>query len=164
MSNYHLDMLTGVFQSESIRKLQYVFTTLADPGINAANTIRLKQTFLSIVEQEQLHNNTPIANSPDGMNFIYCLWESAQYILLNPYGIIPIFHDVRIYDGELGVRNVKWFEEDHLVTFEVYYIVRNLRQTCICHFPKDGNAFTYFTEIKSGDHIPIWGEDPPLWL
>lgn len=154
----HLDMLCGTFQKESIRRLQYIFETLADPAISAANTIRLKETFLSIVEQEQHQGNTPVANSPDGMNFIYCLIESGQCILLNPKGVTPIFHDDLFCEGELFVKNVKWFEEDHLVTFDVWYIVRDLRQTCICHFTNDSNAFVYFTEIKQND-LPSWWDD-----
>lgn len=164
MKQYPLDLLEYSFLPDSIKTLRYLFDTLNDPGVNAANVVRLKQTYLSIVEQEQTRRNTPIANSPDGMNFIYRLMDPGCYLLLTPYGIIPLVKNFLISEGELGLDNIKWMEEDHLLTYDLFYIVHNQRQIGVCHYSHDGNAFAYLTTEKRDPLYPFCWDNSSSWL
>ena len=67
------------------------------------------------------------------------------------WGRIPVvfllFENRLLFDGELSIQNLEWFEEDNLVVFDLFYVVREERQKCICHYSHSG-FFTYFTPIS----------------
>ena len=172
MYSYHAEQLNGFFHPNSVVALQLIFNKLNNPSVTAAETAKLQSEFLSIVELEKSLTKACCFVSPNGMNFIFCIFEQGKYVLLNPYGVTLLFQDWRIFDGELSVPNVQWVEQDNIVILDVYYIVRNHLQKCICHFSNDGNHFVYFTElqqttpmasVQSKDHHQRYFEET-IWL
>ena len=148
MSSYHAEHLDGFFRPNSVAALQLIFNKLNRPSVTASETAKLQFEFLSIVELEISLTKAPCFISPNGMNFIFCLFEQGKYILLNPYGVTLLFQNWLIFDGELSLPNVQWIEQDNLVILDAYNIVHSLQYKCICHFSNDESKFVYFTEPK----------------
>lgn len=151
MYSYGLDCLENYFHENSIHTLQCVFDKFNNPFLTEAEKIQLQSDFLSVIRNENNRGIKHAAVSPNGMNFIYCLFESGQYILMNMDGITVLFQNWMIFEGELDICNVQWIEKDSLVVFDLFYIVRSEIQKCICHFSNDSSAFIYFTDIRKVD-------------
>lgn len=82
--------------------------------------------------------------SPGGTNAIAV--KDHLCLLFNIEGVHVLLENDLFDEGELFVRNIRWSEEDRLAVFDLFYIVHNKIQTCICHFSRDG-FFVYFTQI-----------------
>ena len=83
--------------------------------------------------------------SPSGNNHIVI--TNSLCLLFNIWGVKILFENWLFFDGELKVKNVQWFEEDHLIVFDVHYIVHDEWQKCICHFAHSG-FFTYLSPVS----------------
>ena len=64
-----------------------------------------------------------------------CFWLSV-------HGVKLLFESLLFLEGELALENFRWTERDNLVVFDLYYIVHNERDKCICHFARD-DFFAY---------------------
>ena len=147
MHTYGLEHLNNYFQRSSIYTLQSIFDRFHAPFVSEAEKIQLQYAFLSVIREEHKNGQKAISVSPNGMNFLFCLFENYQYVLLNMDGISVLFENALIFEGELDVWNVQWIEKDNLVTFDLFYIVHSKIQKCICHFSNDSSAFIFFSEF-----------------
>ena len=163
MYKYNLQELEDYFLPESIRNLQSIAEQLNEGHNNAADIIRLKESFLSIVEFEKRRNNMPKSVSPSGLNFVFLVFERYEYILLNPYGAVRLCGDALIYEGEAEALNFVWMEEDNLLLFDFYYIVHSEIRKHICHFTRDDTAFSYSTVLRKINQGAFWTERKIIW-
>lgn len=151
--DFDLDKLEDFFQKESVVELKEILGKLHGMSGNRAERILLLQRYLAVIEGEKQHNAVPVSTSPSGMAFIYCDYERARYILLSLNGMVELFQNWLICEGELDVCDVLWMEKDHLVVFDVAYIVHGEVETCVCHFTNDDNGFVFFSKTRKKN---IW--------
>ena len=152
MIPYHLAPMKDFFYPNSIASLQPIFEKFNLPFVNDAEKAKLQAEFLSIVEREKSQKKALCYVSPNGLNFIFCVFEQGKCFLLNPRGATLLFQDRRIYEGELNISNVQWMEQDNIVIVDIYDIVSEELKKCICHFSNDWNQFVYFTEPQKISH------------
>ncbi len=143
-----LNFLRSYFQETSVRSLSYIFARARSGNISQIERRELNRALASVLAEEKKTGMTQWEISPSGQNHLFI--KDAIFVLFSIYGAIRITEDHRYYEGELGVKNLQWMENDHLLLYEEYYIVRNLLRTCVCHYSHDGSAFVFFTDETQG--------------
>ena len=155
---YKLDFLEGHFQESSILNLTEIFNKANTT--KCENTIKeLKLELLGVLQQEMSIGLNKWEISPSGNNYIVV--TKSLCLLFNVWGVNVLFENGLFFEGELSVKNFQWFEEDNLIVFDVYYIVHNEWQKCICHFTSSG-FFTYFTPVSKGTRIEPFFKDTSI--
>lgn len=138
---FDAEILRGYFQESSMVRLHKMMEAAKNAESEAAISA-LNGELVRVLEQEASQGMCNWFTSPSGNQHIVikdclCIW-------MNIHGGRVLFKDYLIEEGEMAVRCDKWFEEDHLVLLDIFYIVHDEWRKCICHYAQEG-FFAYFT-------------------
>jgi len=145
---YNLDVLKGHFQESTLNKLAEIFDK-ANHMESANTSLReLNSDLLRVLQQEKCSDSylcyweiSPSANQ-------HIIATQSLCLLINVYGFHVLFENWLFYEGELSLEDFHWIEDDHLVVFNVHYIVHGELEKCICHFNQT-DFFVYFSPIHN---------------
>lgn len=157
-------ILKGIFSDHSIELLRQIFQQANDKQ-NNETLLLLKNHLISVLKAEEtvIWGIVDWKLSPSGDNHIICTHTHCFFI--NIYGMMVLFENWLLGDGELFIMHCHWIEKDNLVVFHKYYIVHNKKQTVICHYSNDTDAFVYsgvIEKINRDESHYFWGSDDDM--
>ena len=138
----------GIFTESSLCTLFEIFET--SRKTQNKKIIKELESLLSSVLKQEDNMKIRTWESPNGNNYI--IVSKNLCLFINVYGINILFDSWLFDEGELEILNFHWIECDNMVVFDVYYIVHDIRQKCICHFAND-DFFVYFTNETKFSNI-----------
>ena len=129
------ELLRGGFSEDAVEALKDIICAAAHTA-NSQDLGQLQRKLSELLRGEMTDDRrfwqTKWVVSSNEENHILML--DHMCFLVNIYGVQFLFQDYRFCEGELDIVNFEWIEEDHLVLFDSYYIVRGRREKVICHY------------------------------
>lgn len=137
--------LHRVFSDSSNMILEHIFEEANDRR-HKPDLSLLQDELLSVLQAERSMFFIEWNTLPSGNARIVCAQQ--QCFLINIYGILPLFSNYLLLNGEMGVTHCRWMEGDSLVVFDIVRPVSAERQEVVCHYTNDEDAFVHFGPIK----------------
>lgn len=119
----------------------------------------LKAELFSVIEHERDFNMMFCTGAPDGTAYVCSSYENIFLITLD--NCYMLMSDGRIFDGELNIEIKKWIEEDHVLFFDTFYIVRNETVHYFCYY---GNEENFFVSKKVEETKRTFSDMNDIWL
>lgn len=141
---FDLSFLRGNLNDCTIYRLERIFETANNTREESVRK-KLQEELRSVFQQENPVDVFDWEISPSGNNHVIITGPLCLFVSI--WGIKVLFKNYLFPEGELWIENFHWIESDNLVIFDLYYIVHNEVQSCICHFAPD-DFFVYFTAAK----------------
>lgn len=158
-----LEQVLKGFRESSLITLQDIFEKGAHPEASVSED-ELKSELLAVLQLEMSCHGFKIWEINDGNHL---LLDSDHCMLINLRGVRILYSSALFFEGELMLRNIRWMPNDRLVQFDLYNIVHEEVQKCVCHYSGDDEEFVLLSQIEEdtprGKYVQTLSEEDDLW-
>ena len=140
------DFLKKHVTETAFLELEDIFRQAGSGRLSQAEEEELNSRLENVLKHDTLCFQSIRDISPNGKN--YLLTSAGGCILVNIYTSVLIFDSSLYFEGNVAIRNIRWIEEDCLLLLDAYNICYCEKETYICHYSPDQNAFTYYTPSR----------------
>lgn len=142
------DILSEQFLQPSIRSLRSIFQRANRGALTDAEAASLGLELSAVLQDETRRGFSPHCGgiqswnpSPSGKNHLIFAGDLCAVVTI--HGVFPLLYSCLHQEGDLFLHQIRWIEVDHLVLFDLCYLLGSEKKTVVCHYSPNDSAFVH---------------------